>query len=182
VEQARVDWTAPALRVDRLVRACTPAPGAWTTFRDKRVKLGPVAVTDESLPPGEVRDGPGRHGHDRRPAGRASARGQGRDARGDWLRGLRVEPGRAVPVTPQPARRPPRSKPDRRAARPYRPPADDKPRRVAYDVLEAVRTKDAYANLVLPGLLRERGITGRDAALATELAYGALRGQGSTTR
>jgi 16S rRNA (cytosine967-C5)-methyltransferase len=77
-------------------------------------------------------------------------------------------------VTPPPARR----KPDRRAARPYRPPADDKPRRAAYDVLEAVRTKDAYANLVLPGLLRERGITGRDAALATELAYGALRGQG----
>ena len=70
---------------------------------------------------------------------------------------------------------PPRS---RRAARPYKPPADDKPRRVAYDVLAAVREKDAYANLVLPGLLRERGITGRDAALATELAYGALRGQG----
>jgi 16S rRNA (cytosine967-C5)-methyltransferase len=45
-------------------------------------------------------------------------------------------------------------------------------------VLVAVREKDAYANLVLPGLLRERGITGRDAALATELAYGALRGQG----
>jgi 16S rRNA (cytosine967-C5)-methyltransferase len=66
----------------------------------------------------------------------------------------------------------------RRAARPYRPPADDKPRRAAYDVLLAVREKDAYANLVLPGLLRERGITGRDAALATELAYGALRGQG----
>ncbi len=67
---------------------------------------------------------------------------------------------------------------DRRAARPYKPPADDKPRRAAYDVLEAVRTKDAYANLVLPGLLRDRGIAGRDAALATELAYGALRGQG----
>ena len=72
----------------------------------------------------------------------------------------------------------PNNKPDRRAARPYRPPADDKPRRAAYDVLEAVRTRDAFANLVLPGLLRERGISGRDAALATELAYGALRGQG----
>ena len=72
----------------------------------------------------------------------------------------------------------PKKKPDRRAARPYRPPADDPPRRAAYDVLAAVREKDAYANLVLPGLLRERGISGRDAALATELAYGALRGQG----
>ena len=39
---ARVDWGASAMRVDRLVRACTPAPGAWTTFRDRRVKLGPV--------------------------------------------------------------------------------------------------------------------------------------------
>ena len=77
-----------------------------------------------------------------------------------------------------PPDRQPKKKPDRRAARPYRPPADDKPRRAAYDVLAAVRTQDAYANLVLPGLLRERGITGRDAALATELAYGALRGQG----
>ena len=36
---ARVDWSAPALRVDRLVRACTPAPGAWTTFRGKRLKV-----------------------------------------------------------------------------------------------------------------------------------------------
>ena len=80
-------------------------------------------------------------------------------------------------MTPPPPRRP-AHKPDRRAARPYRPPADDKPRRAAYDVLAAVREKDAYANLVLPGLLRERGISGRDAALATELAYGALRGQG----
>jgi methionyl-tRNA formyltransferase len=44
---ARVDWTAPALRIDRLVRACTPAPGAWTTFRDRRLRLGPVLpITD----------------------------------------------------------------------------------------------------------------------------------------
>lgn len=33
VEDARVDWNAPAMRVDRLVRGCTPAPGAWTVFR-----------------------------------------------------------------------------------------------------------------------------------------------------
>ncbi|UNX56380.1 RsmB/NOP family class I SAM-dependent RNA methyltransferase [Georgenia sp. TF02-10] len=46
------------------------------------------------------------------------------------------------------------------------------------DVLRAVATSDAYANLVLPGLLRERGVTGRDAAFATELAYGTLRLRG----
>jgi len=45
-------------------------------------------------------------------------------------------------------------------------------------VLRAVRERDAYANLVLPGLLRERRLDGRDAALATELAYGAARARG----
>jgi 16S rRNA (cytosine967-C5)-methyltransferase len=45
--------------------------------------------------------------------------------------------------------------------------------------LRAVAERDAYANLLLPALLRERGLSGRDAALATELAYGTLRGQGS---
>ena len=59
VDDARIDWSAPALRVDRLVRACTPAPGAWTTFRDRRVKLGPVLPLDDaartsSAPPGTV--------------------------------------------------------------------------------------------------------------------------------
>ena len=42
VEDALVDWTAPALRVDRLVRGCTPAPGAWTRFHGERLKLGPA--------------------------------------------------------------------------------------------------------------------------------------------
>jgi hypothetical protein len=55
----------------------------------------------------------------------------------------------------------------------------DPARQAAYDVLAAVRTKDAYANLVLPDLLRERRITGRDAALATELTYGTSRAQDS---
>jgi 16S rRNA (cytosine967-C5)-methyltransferase len=68
--------------------------------------------------------------------------------------------------------------PRRRAAGPYRPPASDPARSVAFDVLTAVRERDAYANLVLPGLLRERRLDTRDAALATELAYGTLRGRG----
>jgi 16S rRNA (cytosine967-C5)-methyltransferase len=46
-------------------------------------------------------------------------------------------------------------------------------------VLAAVDARAAYANLLLPRLLADRAITGRDAALATELAYGTLRGQGS---
>jgi len=55
----------------------------------------------------------------------------------------------------------------------------DLPRRTAYDVLAAVETRQSYANLLLPRLLAERGITGRDAALATELTYGTLRGLGT---
>jgi 16S rRNA (cytosine967-C5)-methyltransferase len=55
----------------------------------------------------------------------------------------------------------------------------DLPRRTAYDVLAAVADRAAYANLLLPRLLAERSLTGRDAALATELAYGTLRGLGT---
>ncbi len=55
----------------------------------------------------------------------------------------------------------------------------DPVRRTALDVLRAVADRDAYANLLLPSVLRERGICGRDAALATELTYGTLRGRGT---
>ncbi|GAB33176.1 RsmB/NOP family class I SAM-dependent RNA methyltransferase [Gordonia otitidis] len=55
----------------------------------------------------------------------------------------------------------------------------DPVRETARDVLRAVRERDAYANLVLPKLLRERKITGRDAALATELTYGTARALGT---
>ncbi|GAA2049323.1 16S rRNA m5C967 methyltransferase [Williamsia deligens] len=54
----------------------------------------------------------------------------------------------------------------------------DAARAAARDVLRAVRERDSYANLVLPRLLRERHITGRDAAFATELAYGTCRTAG----
>jgi methionyl-tRNA formyltransferase len=62
VADARVDWTGPALRVDRLIRACTPNPGAWSEFRGQRVKLGPVRIAagQERLPPGEI--AAGKHG------------------------------------------------------------------------------------------------------------------------
>lgn len=54
----------------------------------------------------------------------------------------------------------------------------DPARRAAFDVLRAVAGSDAYANLVLPALLTERHVHGRDAAFATELAYGTLRLRG----
>ena len=55
----------------------------------------------------------------------------------------------------------------------------DRPRRAAFDALRAVNGEGAYANLVLPALLRERGLSGRDAAFATELLAGTCRWQGS---
>ncbi|WP_030909949.1 methionyl-tRNA formyltransferase [Streptosporangium amethystogenes] len=56
VDDARVDWSAPAMRVDRLVRACTPAPGAWTEFRGQRVKLGALRPVPDASPlaPGQI--------------------------------------------------------------------------------------------------------------------------------
>ncbi|SOX53487.1 rRNA small subunit methyltransferase B [Mycobacterium ahvazicum] len=63
-----------------------------------------------------------------------------------------------------------------------RPPNRRKPldpaRAATFQVLRAVSERDAYANLALPALLRERGITGRDAAFATELTYGTCRTRG----
>ncbi|MEV0207339.1 transcription antitermination factor NusB [Streptomyces sp. NPDC050788] len=71
----------------------------------------------------------------------------------------------------------------RRPAKPYRRPKKDPVRILAFDALRAVDERDAYANLVLPPLLRkarEKGdFDARDAALATELVYGTLRRQGT---
>ncbi len=55
----------------------------------------------------------------------------------------------------------------------------DAARLAAYDVLRAVRTEDAYANLALAQVLRDRRLHGRDAGFATELAAGTLRGLGT---
>ena len=55
----------------------------------------------------------------------------------------------------------------------------DVARRTAYEVVLAVERDDAYANLLLPRLLRERNVDRRDAAFAAELSYGTLRWQGS---
>jgi methionyl-tRNA formyltransferase len=98
VDDARVDWSAPALRVDRLIRACTPAPGAWSTFRDRRMKFGPVRHRSQSsLEPGEVRAD-----RDGVVVGTASTdvaltevkpEGRGPMPAADWARGLRLQPG-----------------------------------------------------------------------------------------
>lgn len=99
VDDARVDWSQPAVRVDRQVRACTPAPGAWTTYLGERLKLGPVAMLadDTSLAPGEVavdknrvRVGTASHAV---VLGEVRAQGKKAMAAADWARGTRPAPG-----------------------------------------------------------------------------------------
>ncbi len=90
-----------------------------------------------------------------------------------------TQPRASQPRASQPRASQPRaSQPRSGRPRGDRPRADPA-RRAAYDVLRAVDDRDAYANLLLPALLRERGLTGRDAAFATELTYGTLRGRGT---
>lgn len=98
-EDARVRWQEPALAVDRRIRACTPAPGAWSTLRGERVKLGPVRPADDqaSLPPGELRVERSQVlvGTATSPVvlGQVQPAGRRPMAAGDWVRGLRIEPG-----------------------------------------------------------------------------------------
>ena len=55
VADARIDWSKPVFHVDRQVRACTPAPGAWTTWGDDRLGLGPVEpVASSDVGPGDT--------------------------------------------------------------------------------------------------------------------------------
>ncbi|MFV0285373.1 MAG: RsmB/NOP family class I SAM-dependent RNA methyltransferase [Demequina sp.] len=74
--------------------------------------------------------------------------------------------------------RPQRRQQPRSGSADRRPPRIDPARRAAYDVAFAVETEDGYANLIIPGILKQHRLTGRDAGFATELAYGALRGRG----
>ncbi|OBI22496.1 rRNA cytosine-C5-methyltransferase [Mycobacterium sp. E2327] len=79
------------------------------------------------------------------------------------------------------ARRPPRPRSPgvvNNRGRPRRRRPLDPARAAAFEVLRAVSERDAYANLALPAVLRQRGITGRDAAFATELTYGTCRARG----
>jgi methionyl-tRNA formyltransferase len=97
VEDARADWTRPAYAVDRLVRACTPDPGAWTPVDGGRLKLWPLNLDGApgSLAPGEI--------HAERNAvyvgtgttpvrlGDVQPPGKRRMPAADWTRGLRGE-------------------------------------------------------------------------------------------
>jgi methionyl-tRNA formyltransferase len=99
VEDARVRWGDPAFGVDRRIRACTPAPGAWTTLRGDRLKLGPVRPVANAAPlrPGELLVERTRvlAGTATTPVilGEVRAAGKKPMPASDWARGLRIQPG-----------------------------------------------------------------------------------------
>ncbi len=99
VDDARVDWHEPAAAVDRRVRACTPAPGAWTTFEEQRIKLGPVSPVADAEPLGPGVLAVGRNevlvGTGTAPVrlGQVKAFGKKQMPAADWARGARLETG-----------------------------------------------------------------------------------------
>lgn len=98
---ARVNWKLPALAIDRLIRACAPAPGAWTTVNGATLKLGPVRRLTEADPawrdmhPGDVRVASGRVvvGTGTTPAQLGDVQPEGKRLMpaADWARGIRSD-------------------------------------------------------------------------------------------
>jgi len=107
VDDARVRWSTPAVAVDRQVRGCTPAPGAWTVFRGERLKLLPVTVepgyAGPPLAAGEL--AAGKRGVLVGTAsgvvrlGELRPHGKKQMAAADWARGVRIEPGERLDAT-----------------------------------------------------------------------------------
>jgi len=105
-EDAHVDWRLPAEIIDRRIRGCTPAPGAWTLLNNERLGLGPVRpapTTDEisaRLGAGELSIG--KHsvlvGTASTPVelGEIQAAGRRPMAASDWARGARPWPGQRL--------------------------------------------------------------------------------------
>ncbi len=100
VDDARVDWSQPAAVIERQVRACTPAPGAWTTYAGERLKLGPLTPADGSLPAGELMAGKAAvvvgTGAGALRLGDVQAVGKRPMPAADWARGLRLAGGEVL--------------------------------------------------------------------------------------
>ncbi|MGE5720796.1 MAG: methionyl-tRNA formyltransferase [Nocardioidaceae bacterium] len=102
VEDAEIDWTEPAVAVDRRIRACTPGPGAWSTYAGERVKVGPVALTEgrDRLEPGvlEVTKQAVFVGTATDPVqlGEVKAFGKKQMQAADWARGVRLSSGETL--------------------------------------------------------------------------------------
>jgi len=98
---AEIDWALPAHVVDRRVRGVTPAPGAWTTWRGERLRLGPVEpVPEVELPAGQVAVGAAGvlvgTGRGAVRLGLVQPAGKRMFPAADWARGARPAPGERV--------------------------------------------------------------------------------------
>jgi methionyl-tRNA formyltransferase len=105
-DDGHVNWDAPAPVVSRLIRACTPAPGAWSILDDTRLKLGPPASVAAATAPGSV-PGPGELVVERSRVlagtatlpvelGEVQPDGKRPMRAADWARGLRLDGRSAV--------------------------------------------------------------------------------------
>ncbi len=54
--EARLDWTAPAIEVDRKIRGLSPFPGAWCLYNGERLKLLDCRLAEGAGAPGEILD------------------------------------------------------------------------------------------------------------------------------
>lgn len=98
VEDGHIDWTRPAFAIDRQIRGCTPAPGAWTILDGERFKVGPAKPTeDDTLEPGallinksEVRVGTGTTDLI---LGEVQPHGKKRMNAAGWARGAKLDTG-----------------------------------------------------------------------------------------
>ena len=182
VDDARVDWAAPPLAVDRLIRSVTPEPGAWTTFRGRAARARPgrlAAVADApELKPGELprrsagcwsapaaapvaagRGAPGRQAADA--GGRLGPRGP--DRAGELLAMTVAPPVESATADGAAPRRPPRTARRGHRAPPPRPGRSGPAARAGPGPAGRPRAahrgahRDAYANLALPAILRRTG-------------------------
>jgi methionyl-tRNA formyltransferase len=92
VDDAEIDWSQPADVIDRLIRGCFPAPGAWTTFHGDRFKINSALLSDVVLAPGalqitkrSVHVGTGTRALQ---LGEVQAQGKKPMAAADWARGV----------------------------------------------------------------------------------------------
>ncbi|TWE12539.1 methionyl-tRNA formyltransferase [Rudaeicoccus suwonensis] len=99
---AEINWHHPAFAVDRQIRGCTPAPGAWTTFRGERLRVGPPAAATPSAEFADVHLAPGElhvakkvvlvgTGSTALPLGEVQAHGKKLMQAADWARGSRID-------------------------------------------------------------------------------------------
>jgi len=102
VDDARIDWSRPAVAIDRQTRACDPAPGAWSTFEGERIKIGPVEPVDPTADEGSLAPGALAVTKNLVLVGTATAPvrlgvvkafGKKQMPAADWARGVRLESG-----------------------------------------------------------------------------------------